>query len=35
MAKAGEEGYAIKLAWNELSEALLYEAIQSLISEPR
>ena len=32
---AQEEGYALKLGWEELSESLLYETIQKLINQQR
>jgi len=30
---AQEEGYALKLGWEELSESLLYDIIQKLINQ--
>ena len=35
LAKSEEEGYGIKLEWEDLTETLLYESIQKLIHEPR
>ncbi|EFX66425.1 hypothetical protein DAPPUDRAFT_64710 [Daphnia pulex] len=33
--KAQEDGYAIKLDWNQLTEEVLYDAIQLVLNEPR
>lgn len=35
LAMAQEEGYALKLGWEELSESLLYETIQKLVNQQR
>ena len=35
LAKSEEEGYGIKLEWEDLTETILYESIQKLIHEPR
>jgi hypothetical protein len=35
LAKARDEGYGIKLSWDELTEELLYDTIQSLLHNPR
>lgn len=35
MAKARQEGYALKLDWTELNEELLFNSIQRILSEPR
>ena len=32
---AQEEGYALKLGWEELNESLLYETIQKLINNKK
>jgi glucuronosyltransferase len=33
--KAQEDGYAIKLDWNQLTEEVLYDAIQRILTDPR
>lgn len=35
LAKSEEEGYGIKLEWDDLTESLLFDAIQKLLHEPR
>ena len=35
LARASKEGYALKLDWDQLNEENLFDAITSLISEPR
>jgi hypothetical protein len=35
LAKAQEDGYALKLEWEDLSESKLHEMIQTLLNEPR
>ena len=35
IAKAKSEGYALRLEWNRINERNLYEAISTLISDPR
>lgn len=35
LAKARDEGYGIKLSWEELTEELLYDTIKSLLNNPR
>ena len=35
LAKAQREGYILKLDWDQITENILYETIQTLINEPR
>ena len=35
LAKARDEGYGMKLGWDELTEELLYETIHSLLHNSR
>lgn len=35
LIKANQEGYALKLEWEDLTEELLYESIQKIINQPR
>jgi hypothetical protein len=35
LIRSSEEGYAIKLEWENLNEELLYESIQKLLNQPR
>jgi glucuronosyltransferase len=33
--KAEDDGYAIRLCWDELTEEILYNAIQAILTNPR
>jgi glucuronosyltransferase len=35
LIRSSEEGYALKLEWEDLNEELLYESIQNLLHDPR
>ena len=35
LTRSSEEGYALQLKWEDLSEEVLYESIQKLLYQPR